>query len=221
VLWVIGVREDGYREHLGVWLGDAESAQTWGAVFADLLERGLRGVRYVVSDEHRGLREALTRYLPGSAHQRCQVHYLRNVMAHAPSPERFHEAREGLKDAWDSANRAAADQRITQLISLLEQSSPRLARFIEESVEETLAFFELATPAERIRLRTTNAVEHDHAEMRRRTRVVRIFPNDASLLRLSTALAMDRNEQWATRRYLIISEEDRLNRAWTHFRHSA
>jgi putative transposase len=221
VLWVIGVREDGYREHLGVWLGDAESAQTWGDVFADLLERGLRGVRYVVSDEHRGLREALARYLPGAAHQRCQVHYLRNVMTHAPSPERFHEAKDGLKEAWDAATRAVADERITRLVAQLEQSSPRLARFVEESVEETLAFFELATPVERIRLRTTNAVEHDHAEMRRRTRVVRIFPNDASLLRLSTALAMDRNEQWATRRYLLISEEDRINRAWTRFQHSA
>jgi putative transposase len=221
VLWVIGVREDGFREHLGVWLGDAESAQTWGDVFSDLLERGLRGVGYVVSDEHRGLREALSRYLPGAAHQRCQVHYLRNVMAHAPSPERFHEAKDGLKDVWDATTREAADERIAQLITQLEQSSPRLARFVEESVEETLAFFELGTPAERIRLRTTNAVEHDHAEMRRRTRVVRIFPNDASLLRLSTALAIDRNEQWATRRYLVISEEDRINRAWTRFRHSA
>lgn len=221
VLWVMGVREDGYREHLGVWLGDAESAQTWGDVFSDLLERGLRGVRYVVSDEHRGLREALTRYLPGAAHQRCQVHYLRNVMAQAPSPERFHEAKEGLREAWDASTREAAHERIARLIAQLEQSSPRLARFIEESVEETLASFELSTPAERLRLRTTNAVEHDHAEMRRRTRVVRIFPNDASLLRLSTALAMNRNEQWASRRYLLISEEDRINRDWSRFRHSA
>jgi putative transposase len=221
VLWVIGVREDGFREHLGVWLGETESTQSWGDVFGNLQERGLRGVRYVVSDEHRGLREALTRYLPGAAHQRCQVHYLRNVMAHAPSPERFHEAKEGLKDAWDSTSRQAADERIAQLIEQLEKSSPRLARFIEESVEETLAFFELGSPTAQIRLRTTNAVEHDHAEMRRRTRVVRIFPNDASLLRLSTALATDRNEQWATRRYLLISEEDRINRAWTRFRHSA
>jgi putative transposase len=221
VLWVIGVREDGYREHLGVWLGEAESGQTWGDVFRDLQERGLRGVRYVVSDEHRGLLEALTRYLPGAAHQRCQVHYLRNVMAQAPSPERFHEAKEGLRAAWDAANRETADDRIAVLLRQLDTSSPRLARFIEESVEETLAFFELTTPMERIRLRTTNAVEHDHAEMRRRTRVVRIFPNEASLLRLASALAVDRNEQWAAHRYLLIREEDRLNRSWTLFRHSA
>lgn len=221
VLWVIGVREDGYREHLGVWLGDAESAQTWGDVFDDLLERGLRGVRYVVSDEHRGLREALARFLPGAAHQRCQVHYLRNVIAQAPSPERFHEAKEGLKSAWDANTRETAEARVSALIEQLDQSSPRLARYIEESVEETLVFFELPTPAERIRLRTTNAVEHDHAEVRRRTRVVRIFPNDASLLRLASALAMDRNEQWSDRRYVLIREEDKLNRAWSQLRHSA
>lgn len=221
VLWVIGVRADGYREHLGVWLGDAESAETWGQVFGKLLERGLRGVRYIVSDEHRGLREALARYLPGAAHQRCQVHYLRNVMAQAPSPERFHEAKDGLRQAWDAATREAADQHIAALLGRLEKSSPRLARYLEESVEETLVCFELPTVAERTRLRTTNAVEHDHAEVRRRTRVVRIFPNDASLLRLTSALAVDRNEQWATRRYLAISEEDRLWRAWSRFRHSA
>lgn len=221
VLWVIGIREDGYREHLGVWLGEVESAESWGGVLHQLLERGLRGVRYVVSDEHRGLREALTRYLPGAAHQRCQVHYLRNVMAHAPSPERFHEAKEGLQEAWNAASREAADARIKALVEQVDQTSPRLARFLEESVEETLACFELATPTERIRLRTTNAVEHDHAEMRRRTRVVRIFPNDDSLLRLASALAMDRNEQWASLRYLLVSEQDRLNRAWTRFRHSA
>src|SRR5690554_6056425 len=78
-----------------------------------------------------------------------------------------------------------------------------------------------SSPNERIRLRTTNAVEHDHAEVRRRTRVVRIFPNEASLLRLASALAMDRNEQWATRRYLLIREEEKLNRAWSRLRHSA
>lgn len=220
VLWVMGVREDGYREQLGVWLGNAESEESWGGVFAELIERGLRGVRLVVSDEHAGLRAALARYFPGAAQQRCQVHYLRNLLAHSPSMERFQETKQALKEAWDAETREGAEARIHTLVETIEEKSPRLANWIEESVEETLAAFELPTPAERHKLRTTNGVEHEHAEIRRRTRVVRIFPNEESLLRLASALAMQRNEQWALRRYLLISREAQLDRTWTRLQHS-
>lgn len=221
VLWVMGVREDGYREHLGVWLGHTESEGTWGRVFQSLLTRGLRGVRYIVSDEHAGLREALSRAFPGAAHQRCQVHYLRNLLAQCPSAERFAEIKPRLQDVWDSASREIANEKLAVLIDELDQKNPRIARWIEESVEETLAAFELATPAERQRLRSTNGMEHEHSETRRRTRVIRIFPNDESLLRLTSALAIERNEQWALRRYLLINEEARLERTWSRIRHSA
>lgn len=123
VLWVIGVDEDGYREHLGVWLGSTESGETWGRVFADLLERGLRGVRLAVSDEHCGLREALERYLPECGHQRCQVHYIRNVMGQAPSPERFHKAKDALRHVWDAADRESARDRARNVIAELEEKS--------------------------------------------------------------------------------------------------
>src|SRR5207253_6462237 len=88
VLWVIGIDADGYREHLGVWSGHSESMESWGAVFRDLVERGLSGVRYVVSDEHLGLVQALQRYFPAAAHQRCTVHYQRNALAYVSTPER-------------------------------------------------------------------------------------------------------------------------------------
>lgn len=219
ILWVVGVREDGFREHLGVWLGAAESEVSWGDVFSDLTERGLRGVRYIVSDEHAGLRAALLRHFPDSAQQRCQVHYLRNLLAQCPSLERFHEVKSALRDAWDAPNREGAEERIKSLVNELDAKAPRLAAWIDESVEETLAVFELTTPAERIRLRTTNGIEHEHAEIRRRTRVVRIFPNEASLLRLTSALAIERNEQWSDRRYLLISREAQLDRTWNRIRH--
>jgi transposase-like protein len=221
LLWVMGIREDGYREHLGVWLASSESEKSWSTVFEDLVERGLRGVRLLVSDEHAGLRQALTRVFPGVAHQRCQVHYLRNLLAQCPSLERFHQTKEALREAWDSPSRESASARIKDLLETLQTASPRVANWLEETVEETLAVFELSTPAERLRLRSTNSIEHDHAEMRRRTRVVRIFPDTDSLVRLASALAIERNEQWGESRYLLVTEEAKLNRAWNKIRHAS
>lgn len=218
LLWAIGVREDGFREHLGVWSAASENEQTWSTVCQDLLRRGLRGVRLIVSDEHGGLRRALTRAFPGVAHQRCQVHYLRNLYSLCTSPERFESIHAKLKEAWDSSSLDQAQQRIKALIEGLQEVSPKVASWLEETVEETLAVFELTTPAERLRLRTTNSVEHDHAEMRRRTRVVRIFPNEDSLVRLSTALAIERNEQWTRTRYLLVTDQARVDRAWEKIR---
>lgn len=221
VLWVMGVREDGYREHLGVWIRSTESAASWSAVFEELLGRGLRGVIYVVSDEHLGLREALSRWLPETAHQRCQVHYLRNLLGQAPSVERFQEARDALQDAWNAAGREVAQTKIRAFLHEFENKSPRMSAWIEETAEETLAAFELPTGEEQRRLRTTNSLEREHVEMRRRTRVVRIFPNEASLLRLASALAMQHNETWLERRYLVLGEKAQLDRTWTRIRHSA
>lgn len=221
LLWVMGIREDGYREHLGVWTASSESDQSWSAVFQDLLARGLRGTRLVVADEHAGLRQALTRAFPGVAHQRCQVHYLRNLLAVCPSLERFHRTKEALREVWDSPSRESALNRIATLLEELQTASPRVANWLEETIEETLAVFELDTPAERQRLRTTNSVEHDHAEMRRRTRVIRIFPDLESLVRLASALAVERNEQWGETRYLLVTQEVRLDRAWSKIRHAS
>jgi transposase-like protein len=213
VLRVMGVRESGHREHLGVWTAAAESAATWQTVCQDLLDRGVRGVRLIVSDEHAGLRQALQRAFPEAAHQRCQVHYLRNLFGQT-TPERFQTIREGLREVWDSATREAAQARVRALIDQVEAMSPRAARWIEESIEETLAVFELPTALERQRLRSTNGLEHDHAEIRRRTRVIRIFPNEDSLIHLASALSIERNEQWARTRYLLVSEAARTERSW-------
>lgn len=201
VLWVVGVAEDGYREHLGVWTGNSESQESWNAVFQDLTERGLSGVTYAVSDEHVGLVQSLRRYVPSAVHQRCQVHYLRNVVAHVSSDATRSLIVNALKDAWSAPTKPEAEARITRLIGHVQKKLPKLAVWLEETVHETLGFYALK-PEHRRRLRTTNSIEHDHAEVRRRTRVVRIFPNEASLIRLTTALAIERNEQWLERCYL-------------------
>lgn len=209
-LWVIGVRADGYREHLGLWLGASESAASWGAVFRDLVQRGLTSVRYVVSDEHEGLVRELRRYFPDAAHQRCQVHYLRNAIAKVTSPVLQTRVRDGLRDVWAAPTRPEAERRLTALVVSLEADAPKLCRWLEQTAGDTLAFYVLPEAEARRRLRTTNAIEHDHAEVRRRTSVIRIFPNEESYLRLGTALAIERSEQWAARRYLIPDQDTHL-----------
>jgi transposase-like protein len=207
-LWVIGVRADGYREHLGLWLGPSESATSWKMVCRDLLRRGLTGVRYVVSDEHEGLVGALRRYFPEAVHQRCQVHYLRNALGKVgASPTLALLVRDGLRDVWTAPTRELAEARAHALTTALQGEAPEVASWLEDTVGDTLAVYTIPTFQARRRLATTNAIEHDHAEVRRRTRVIRIFPNPASFLRLGTALAVERSEQWATRRYLIPEKD--------------
>jgi putative transposase len=207
VLWVIGISETGYREHLGVWTGPSESRDTWVRVYRDLAQRGLEGVEYVVSDEHAGLVQALGLYFPEAAHQRCQVHYVRNALSYVSTDALRSELLTGLRDAWAAPTREEARARMTRLIdSMRERKVTALADWLEETAEQTLACYDLPAGVHRQRLRTTNSIEHDHAEIRRRTRVVRIFPNDASLVRLASALAIERNEQWMERRYFAVPD---------------
>lgn len=207
VLWVIGVSEDGYREHLGLWTGASESLQSWNAVMQDLVERGLSGVRYVVSDEHQGLVQSVRRYFPEAEHQRCTVHYLRNARSHVTSKALQGEVRDALRDCWAAPDRAEAEARLVRFVDRVRPALPRLADWLEETFGDTLGFFSLPAGEHRRRLKTTNSVEHDHAEVRRRSRVIRIFPNEASLIRLLGALAMERNDQWLERRYLTFEKE--------------
>jgi transposase-like protein len=203
VLWVLGVRADGYREYLGCWLGNAESAASWGAVCRDLAARGLHGVRYVVSDEHAGLTTAIRRHWPEAAHQRCQVHYLRNALTKVSTPAWQQQLLAGLRDVWAAPTRAEAMRRGQSLASAVRPSVPALAEWLATTLEDTLSFYQLPEAEARRRLRTTNALEREHEEIRRRTRVIRIFPNEASFLRLASALAADRTDVWAKRRYLV------------------
>jgi putative transposase len=206
VLWVIGISETGYREHLGVWTGPSESRESWVRVFRDLVQRGLEGVEYVVSDEHAGLVQGLGLYFPEAAHQRCQVHYMRNALSHVSTDALRDALITGLRDVWAAPTREEAQARLARLVDTLRVKVPALAEWLEETAEQTLACYDLPAGVHRLRLRSTNSVEHDHAEIRRRTRVVRIFPNEASLVRLASALAIERNEQWMERRYFNMPE---------------
>jgi|SRR5690348_4082201 putative transposase len=200
MLWVIGIRADGYREHLGTWLGASESLESWTTVFEDLVQRGLHGVRYAVADEHQGLVSALRRFFPDAAHQRCQVHYLRNALSRVSAPRTQQQLLAALRDVWAAPTRADAESRLARLIAAVRKPLAPLAAWLEDTAPATLANYDLPLRLCR-RLNSTNSIELDHAAVRRRTRVIRIFPNEASLLRLGTALAIERNEEWALRRY--------------------
>lgn len=202
-LWVVGVTPEGHREHLGVWLGPSESEASWAHVFKDLTARGLQGVTYVVADDHEGLQAGLRRYFPDTLVQRCQVHYLRNALSKISSQALHERIRTGLRDAWSATTHEEARGRFTRLIAELRPDAPRLADWLTDTYEETLVCYALSRDDVRRKLRSTNAVECHHQVVRRRTRVIRIFPHEASLLRLLTALAIEQNDHWRHARWIV------------------
>ena len=157
----------------------------------------------MVSDEHQGLKAAVQRYCPGAVHQRCQVHYLRNALAKVTTPAKQQQLLAGLRDVWAAPTRAEAERRGTQLVAAVRPTLPAVAEWLDATLGETHGFSVLPESEARRRLRTTNAREREHEEIRRRTRVIRIFPNEPSFLRLATALAADRSDSWAKRRYIV------------------
>jgi putative transposase len=201
VLLVAGVRDDGHRELLAVEVADTESEATYEALFRRLKARGLHDVRLVTSDDHMGLRAAIARHFPGASWQRCQVHFARNVQGRVGRKERARLA-EDLRAIFATPTAAQAREMAHSYAEQWRDSHPSVATQLEEALEPCLACYALP-PAHRVRVRTTNGLERLNQELKRRTRVVRIFPNRASLLRLVTALVMEQSEEWVSgRRYL-------------------
>jgi putative transposase len=206
VLIVSGVRDDGMREILGVEVADTESEATYHDLFRSLKRRGLSGVQLVISDDHEGLKAAIARHFQGASHQRCQVHYARNLLGMVGYARRK-ELASDLRAIFAAPSRKQA---LTIASSVAERwrqkGNEKVAEHIEEHIEECLSC--LAFPeSHRRRIRTTNGLERLNQEIKRRTRVVRIFPNEKSCLRLVTALAVEQSEEWITgRRYLDMGE---------------
>ena len=204
VLVVVGISQEGYREVLGAWMADSETETSWGQVFAELKQRGLRGVRYVVSDDHQGLVRAVRRHFQGAMWQRCQVHFLRNALSLCAARDKALVV--GLlKNITEAETREAALEAIGQVAAELEKRAPKVARLLEEHGEEILAVYALPA-SHRKKMRTTNLLERQNQELKRRTRVVRVFPHEQSCLRLVTALLMETNQEWMEQLYLDIGE---------------
>jgi len=194
VLIVKGVGADGHREILSIETGNSENETTWSQIFQRLRDRGLRGVFYTVSDAHQGLKAALDRYFQGVIWQRCQVHFQRDAQKLVPAKERGQLASR-LRDVFDAFNLENAQQRLCSVIAFYEKRYPKLSCWLEENGEEALAVFGLP-PQHRKRMRSTNGLERFQEELARRTKVVGIFPNEDSCLRLTSALAMEQSEKW-------------------------
>ncbi len=205
-LVVKGVREDDYREILAVFVAPAEEEATWSRVFSALTDRGLdpRAVRCMTSDDHKGMRKAIQRYFPRASWHRCHTHYQRNAGGYVPAKAR-EEVHAGLRDVFNAPDRSQALTRAEQLMEAWRSRFPELVAWLEKTLEEALTVFNLPE-GHRKRMRTTNALERFYGEVGRRARVIRIFPNRASYLRLATALAMEQSEEWITgHRYLDMS----------------
>jgi putative transposase len=206
VLVISGVRNDGMREILGVEVADTESEATYQEMFRSLKARGLKGVELVVSDDHEGLKAAVSRHFQGAAHQGCQVHYSRNLLGMVGATRRK-ELGVDLRAIFAAPDRRSALGLASSVAHKWRQKGyARVAEHLEERVEECLTC--LAFPeSHRRRIRTTNGLERLNQEIKRRTRVVRIFPNREACLRLVTALAVEQSEEWVTgRRYLDMRE---------------
>jgi putative transposase len=210
VLIVAGVREDGRREILAVEEADTESEATYHDLFKRLKDRGLRGVELVTSDDHRGLTAAIERHFQGASWQRGQVHFGRNLRGMVGVKHRGRLS-EDLHGIFGAATLAQARAAARACASGWTASHPLVAAKLEEEIEACLACYEFPA-AHRSRIRTTNGLERLNQELKRRTRVVRIFPNREAVKRLVTALVMEQSEEWVSgRRYLTMDPlwEDR------------
>lgn len=202
IVVAIGVNEEGYREVLGVAEGMKEDAASWRNFLRHLKERGLKGVRLVVSDKCLGLGEALAEFYPEAAWQRCVVHWYRNVMSVVPSGK-MKEVMAALKAIHASEDREAARVKAAAVVEKLEgMKLGKAARIVRDGAEETMSYF--AFPREHWRsLRTNNPLERIIKEIRRRTRAVGSFPDGKSALMLAAArLRHIAASQWGTRAYL-------------------
>lgn len=201
LLVAIGVNEDGNREVLGFKAGDGESYEIWFSFFSELKEQGLHGVDLVVSDQHKGLVKAILEQFEGASWQRCQTHFSRNVLDKVPKKTQ-REVKVWLKDLYNSPNLAEARIRKDALVDYLEKYAPKAVEILDAGFDDITAVFQLPEVCRR-RLRTSNSIERVNQELRRRERVIRIFPNEASIERLLGSLLIEMHENWISgRRYI-------------------
>ena len=205
VLIALGVGADGKRTLLGVSVALSEAEVHWRAFLQNLLARGLCGVRHITSDDHTGLQAARTAVLTAVPWQRCQFHLQQNAQAYVPRLDQRAEVARAIRSVFDSPSRPAAELRLKEVAAHYAPGAPKLAAWMEENLPQGLAVFALPA-AHQKRLRTSNALERVNLEIKRRTRVARLFPNEASLLRLVTALLAEKSEEWESGKIYLNME---------------
>jgi putative transposase len=207
VLMAIGVNPWGHRSVLGCSVSLSEAEVHWREFLGNLQARGLHGVELIISDHHAGLRAALASRFASVAWQRCQFHLQRNAMAFVPRLEMRAEVAADLRAIFDSPDRAEAERRLQLVAEKYKARAPRLSSWLDANVGEGLTVFAFPRSHWR-RLRTSNLVERLSQEIKRRTRVAGLFPNEASLLRLVTAVLMEISEEWETEKIYLRMDND-------------
>lgn len=205
VLLAIGVSESGKRSVLGVSVSRSEAEVHWREFLQQLRSRGLHGVELVVSDDHAGLRQALKAEIVGVRWQRCQFHYLRNAVAKLPKKSMHDEATQAMRSIFNAKNGHEAQRLADMVVADYADEAPGFSAWLGDTIDECLTIFELPAAHQR-RLRTTNSLERLNREIKRRTRVATLFPSDASLLRLVTAVVIEITEDWETGRCYLTME---------------
>jgi putative transposase len=198
-----GVGPNGYRRLLGVTIGSEESEDTWADLLKQLLDRGLRGVKLIIADDHRGLTNAARRLLPEAKVQRCTVHLERNVLSHAPKRLRKRLADE-VGEIFRAPNRKDAKARLEKLKSGLGAELPEAIACLESGFAAATVFYDFPKRHWK-KIRSTNGVERLHGEVKRRINSVGAFPDRASALRLITAVLLQATAIWTDRRYLDVA----------------
>ncbi len=201
VLVATGVNIEGAREVLGLTIGDTESEATWGAFFAHLKERGLSGVDVVTSDQHGGLVRAVKQQFQGVTWQRCQTHFMRNILDAAPKALRD-ELKKHIRSIFDAADTETSRTLLNQTLERFQEKAPKAMSVLEAGFDDATAVLELPETC-RVRIRTTNNVERLNREIRRREKVIGIFPNRDSVIRLLGALLMEVDESWSEEKKYI------------------
>lgn len=204
VIVAVGVNTDGRREVLGMDIGPSEAEPFWVAFLRKLARRGLRGVKLVISDAHEGLKAAIAKIL-SATWQRCRVHFMRNALAHAgKSGRRVVSAFVATAFAQDDAG--AARQQWRRVADQLRPKVPKLAGLMDDAEADVLAY--MTFPQQhRAKLHSTNPLERLNGEIKRRTEVVGIFPNEAAITRLVGAILLEQNDEWAVQRSRYMTLE--------------
>lgn len=198
VMVATGISLEGYREILGLKIGDSESHQGWSEYLDWLKQRGLKGVDYLVSDHHQGLVKAIQERFQGATWQRCQAHFTKNILDATPKALKS-EVKANLRSIFTAPDSKTARALLNVTLSAYEDRAPKAMETLENGFDDAIAVLALPDNYRR-KLRTTNIQERLNQEIRRRERVIRIFPNERSAIRLIGAVLMEKDEEWITGR---------------------
>lgn len=204
ILMASGVKKDGKRTILGVSVSLSEAEVHWRAFLEGLVKRGLRGVQLIISDDHTGMEAARKAVFTGVPWERCQFHLQQNAQAYVPRVGMRRDVAEDIRTIFNAPDRETADNYLQKMVEKYANTAPKLADWMEVNIPDGFTVFVFPKSHQR-RLRTSNFLERLSQEIKRRTRIVRVFPNESSCLRLISAILMETNEEWEFGRiYLSI-----------------